>query len=67
MHKGLAHLWKVLVFNRDILGKLNNLIPLRPNEWTCWTTIFKNSGARNDHTERLCAELLEGKRRPCCW
>ena len=64
---GPEDLRKALVFNPDILVKWNNLIPLGRNEWICWTTIVKKSETRKDHIERLCAELLEGKRIPCCW
>lgn len=45
----------------------NDLTPLARNEWICWVTSVKKAETRRQHTERLCADLLKGKRRPCCW
>lgn len=67
VHEVPADLRKVLVSNTAILEKWNNLTALGRNEWICWVTIVKNQETREEHIERLCAELLEGKRRPCCW
>lgn len=43
------------------------LTPLSRNEWICWTISVKKAETRKEHTERLIAQLKEGKRRPCCW
>ncbi|HLD71802.1 MAG TPA: YdeI/OmpD-associated family protein [Candidatus Peribacteraceae bacterium] len=51
----------------DVLEKWNGLTPLARNEWICWTTIVKKPETRAEHIERLCADLRDGKRRPCCW
>lgn len=67
IHKVPDDLVKALISNADILEKWNDLTPLSRNEWICWVTIFKKPETRKDHIERLCTELLEGKRRPCCW
>ncbi len=45
----------------------DKLTPLARNEWICWVTIYKKPETRVDHIERLSVELLEGKKRPCCW
>lgn len=45
----------------------NGLTPLARNEWICWVTSVKKDETRKDHVRRVCAQLLEGKRRPCCW
>jgi len=45
----------------------NSLTPLARNEWICWIISVKKPKTRRNHIERACAELLEGKRRPCCW
>lgn len=66
-HKVPADLKKALQANHNIVEKWNDLTPLARNEWICWTTIVKKAETRKEHIERLCAELLEGKRRPCCW
>ena len=67
VHKVPKDLRKVLTSDLDVLAKWNNLTPLARNEWICWTTIVKESETRKEHIERLCADLLKGKRRPCCW
>ena len=50
-----------------ICGEWNNLTPLGRNEWICWVTSVKKKETRENHIGRVCAEILEGKRRPCCW
>jgi len=67
VHKVPVDLKKVLVSNSEILEKWNDLTPLARNEWICWVTIVKQAATRKDHIKRLSEELLEGKRRPCCW
>lgn len=67
VHKVPKDLREALISNQDVLAKWNNLTPLARNEWICWTTIVKKSETRKEHIERLRSELLEGKRRPCCW
>lgn len=51
----------------DVLEKWNGLTPLARNEWICWVTIVKQPETRAAHIVRMKEELLEGKRRPCCW
>jgi len=67
VHEVPDDLRKALVSNQDVLEKWNNLTALARNEWICWTTIVKKPETRKEHIKRLCAELLEGKHRPCCW
>ena len=58
---------KALMENAAILERWNSLTPLARNEWICWTTIVKQAETRAEHIERMCEQLQEGKRRPCCW
>lgn len=58
---------KALTENAEILEQWNSLTPLARNEWICWTTIVKKEETRKEHIRRMKEELLEGKRRPCCW
>ena len=67
VHDVPADLRDVLASKPDVLEKWNNLTPLARNEWLCWVTIVKKSSTRKEHIDRLCLDLLEGKRRPCCW
>jgi uncharacterized protein YdeI (YjbR/CyaY-like superfamily) len=57
----------VLSGNSDLLEKWNSLTPLARNEWICWVISVKKPETREKHLERLTDEILEGKRRPCCW
>ena len=60
-------LMDVLVAKPDVLEKWNSLTSLARNEWICWITIVKKPTTREEHLARLSVELIEGKRRPCCW
>src|SRR5262249_20281416 len=44
-----------------------DITPIARNEWICWVESVKKEETRRDHVERTAAELVEGKRRPCCW
>ncbi|MCL4360369.1 YdeI/OmpD-associated family protein [Patescibacteria group bacterium] len=44
-----------------------SLTPLARNEWICWTISVKMPKTRKEHVERVCTELKDGMRRPCCW
>lgn len=43
------------------------LTPLGRNEFICWIEDAKQAKTRQRRIARTCEELLEGKRRPCCW
>lgn len=44
-----------------------DLTPLARNEWICWVISVKKLETRRQHIQRACAELIVGKRRPCCF
>ena len=67
VHKLPTDLQKALASTSRVLVLWNNLTPIARNEWICWITSVKKPETRKHHIERVCAELLEGKRRPCCW
>lgn len=67
VHEVPNDLREVLSSKPDVLEKWNKLTALARNEWICWITIVKKAETRQEHIERLCVELIEGKRRPCCW
>jgi len=62
-----ADLKKALVASPKALAKWESLTPLARNEWICWTISVKTAETRKDHVKRIVSELIEGKRRPCCW
>ena len=66
-HKVPTDLRKVLTSDPEVLAKWNDLTPLARNEWICWITHVKTPETRKHHIARARAELVEGKRRPCCW
>ena len=57
----------VLLANDAVLEKWNNLTPLAWNEWICWVTIVKKQETREKHLIRLQEDILNSKKRPCCW
>lgn len=67
LHEIPDDLREILVKNPDVLEKWNAITPLARNEWICWVTIVKQEKTRKEHLVRLQEELLEGKKRPCCW
>lgn len=44
-----------------------SLTPLGRNEFICWVDDAKQPATRRRRIRRTCEELLEGKKRPCCW
>lgn len=67
VHKVPDDLKRVLLSHSSLLEKWNTLTPLARNEWICWTTIVKQEKTRKNHIRRLQEEILDGKKRPCCW
>jgi hypothetical protein len=67
VHKLPADLRGALLSSRDVRAAWEDLTPLARNEWICWVISPKKQETRSQHIERLRTELLEGKRRPCCW
>lgn len=67
VHKVPADLRKALVSDPKALAAWEGITPLARNEWICWVITNKKPETRSNHVERTRAELVEGKRRPCCW
>ena len=40
---------------------------LARNEFICWVSAAKQQKTRERRIQRAVEELVEGKRRPCCW
>jgi hypothetical protein len=69
---GVAHtlpadLQKALMSDPKALVAWEDITPLARNEWICWIISVKQPETRREHVERVCPELKEGMRRPCCW
>ncbi|NNC46894.1 MAG: YdeI/OmpD-associated family protein [Sphingomonas sp.] len=43
------------------------LTDLSRNEYICWVTSANQQATVDKRFARLAEEVLEGKRRPCCW
>src|ERR1700758_3382009 len=67
VHELPPDLEKALASNSEALAAWEDLTPLARNEWICWTISVKKPETRKQHVERVCTELKEGMRRPCCW
>jgi len=67
VHALPADLRKALVSDPATLAKWEDITPLARNEWICWTISVKKPETRKEHVGRVCPELKEGVRRPCCW
>ena len=50
-----------------LLALWEGLTPLGRNEFICWVEDAKQAKTRQRRIQRTGEELLEGKKRPCCW
>ncbi|MEQ9663811.1 MAG: YdeI/OmpD-associated family protein [Parasphingopyxis sp.] len=66
-HKTPSDLRAVLDANAQLETKWKDLTSLGRNEWICWITSAKKQETRDKRLGRLQEEVLDGKRRPCCW
>ena len=67
VHDIPADLRRALVADAEARTKWEDITPLARNEWICWTISVKKPETRRQHAARVCSELKEGMRRPCCW
>ena len=67
VHKMPADLRKVLLSKPAALAAWEDITPLARNEFLCWVDNAKLIETRKRRVERTRDELIEGKRRPCCW
>lgn len=67
VHKLPEDLRKALLADIKALNLWEDITPLARNEFICWVEDAKQQKTRERRIRRTCEELLEGKRRPCCW
>ena len=67
VHEAGRDLQAALQSDPDILTLWQSLTPLGRNEFICWVEDAKQPRTRQRRIERTREELLEGKKRPCCW
>ena len=67
VHQLPADLRKALIAKPQANAAWESITPLARNEWICWSITVKQADTRKNHIERTVTELVQGKRRPCCW
>ncbi|MHA6721972.1 YdeI/OmpD-associated family protein [Sphingomonas sp. RS2018] len=67
VHEAAADIETAVRSSPDALAHWATLTPLGRNEYLCWIDDAKQAATRARRIERLCADLLAGKARPCCW
>ncbi|MCA9331208.1 YdeI/OmpD-associated family protein [Candidatus Saccharibacteria bacterium] len=67
VHKLPIDLSGALTADAKVLALWEDITPLARNEFICWVEDAKQAKTRERRVRRTCEELLEGKRRPCCW
>lgn len=67
VHDLSKDLHKALISDPNALAAWEDITPLARNEWICWIEDAKKPETRNRRIERTGSDLLNGKRRPCCW
>lgn len=67
MHRVPADVRKALDASPAFQAAWKDVTPLARNEWICWITSVQKPETREHHIRRARSEMVEGKRRPCCW
>ena len=67
VHRAGEDLEAALRSNAEVLALWQGLTPLGRNEFICWVENAKKAETRERRITRTREELLEGKKRPCCW
>jgi uncharacterized protein YdeI (YjbR/CyaY-like superfamily) len=67
VHELPADMRKMLEGDAEALATWEDITPLARNEWICWVESAKKSETREKRIEWGRENLVDGKRRPCCW
>lgn len=67
VHDTPADLVDALVETQTATDLWENLTPIGRNEFICWVEDAKQEKTRARRIRRTVEELLEGRKRPCCW
>jgi hypothetical protein len=67
VHQACDDLQAAVRSGPGVLALWEKLTPLGRNEFICWVEDAKQPATRRRRIARTCEELLEGKKRPCCW
>ena len=67
VHQAGEDLQAAVVSDPIVFDLWKGLTPLGRNEFICWVDDAKQPKTRERRIVRTREELLEGKKRPCCW
>ena len=67
VHKVPEDLRKSVCSSPEVLARWQALTPLARNEWLCWIEDAKKTETRIKRINRVNTDLIDGKKRPCCW
>jgi hypothetical protein len=67
VHDAQEDLRSAIVSDPEVFDLWQKLAPLGRNEFICWVDDAKQAKTRERRIQRTSEELLEGKKRPCCW
>jgi hypothetical protein len=67
VHQTPEDLQAALRGDDQLLALWEALTPLGRNEFICWVEDAKQAATRLRRVQRTGEELMEGKKRPCCW
>lgn len=67
IHKTPKKLASIIFFMPNLHEAWEDITPLARNEWLCWIASAVKSETQAKRTRILCENLINGKRRPCCW
>lgn len=67
VHQAGEDLRQAIEANADVFTLWEKLTPLGRNEFICWVDDAKQVATRQRRIRRTVEELVEGKKRPCCW
>lgn len=66
-HDMPAEIEAMLLVNPALKLRWDALTELGRNEYICWTISAKQDATREKRRRRMVEEVLNGKKRPCCW
>jgi len=67
VHEAKDDLQAAIRANPEVFALWQDLTPLGRNEFICWVEDAKQPATRGRRITRTVEELVEGKKRPCCW
>lgn len=67
VHQAPADLQEAIGATPELRARWAALTPLGRNEFICWVEDAKQTATRQRRIMRATEEVLEGRKRPCCW